>query len=222
MDRAQPGSKLANRTFLSTIAKGRIPWETDKRLEWMYFLLRLVWVESSEMKDIQNEINTVQENFGIIDNICLESYLASDIESWLKDEQLDVEMVFPNYKNQYVAFTALWQLMENGLFKAPPLPYFRIRGTSDITVIGEEPDLFREELEVFDHDPDERIFGSPYKKKKKEADIDTWGLEKIYDDSVYSVAWGIYASRDIWSGSLRTGTQGFFGVRVPGSESLYK
>lgn len=217
MDRAQPGSKLANRTFLPTVAKGRLPNEEDKRLEWLYFILRLTWIPSSEIKDIRTEIEDVENCFGTIDNICLEQYLAADVGSWLEEKEIDYEMVFPNYKNQYVAFTMMWQLMENGLLKCPDVPYYRMPGTSEITLFPEKddlPDLFREELEVFDHDTGTRVFGSPYKKKgkkKEEEDGELAVTEKILDDSVFGTAWAIHAGRNIWQGTPRGNLYSNFG-----------
>jgi len=222
LDRAQPGSKTANRTFISTIAKGKLPSVSDPRFQWIYFVLRLKWIESSEIQDIKEEFDTVMENFGFPDNITLERYLSSDIKSWCDDEDYECEEVFPNYQNQYVAFTSMWQLMSNGLFKCPEVPYYRNPLTEEIEpFIPDRPDLFREELENFDHDEFERFFGSPFKlkRKKEKKDEEAVAEERILDDSVYSVAWGIHSSRDIWIGSEKhpLWQQEQYGVHIPGS-----
>jgi len=222
MDRAQPGSKQANRTFLSTIAKGKFTGiAEDKKFQWMHFVLRLVWVRSSEIKEIQHEINTVIEEFGLPDNITLERYLSSDIYSWCVDEGLTVEEIYPSYQNQYVAFTHMWQLMENGLFKCPIVPYCRIPGGSEVTgYIPDKTDLFREELANFDHNPDENLFGSPYKWKRKGGEV-AQVAEKILDDSVYSVGWGIFSGRELFMGTPRIKRANMFGMHVKAGVNYY-
>jgi hypothetical protein len=89
------------------------------------------------------------------------------------------ELVYPTYDRQREAFTEFFIACRDGRFKAPSVPVKGSKGQSDI---------FREELSVFDHNPDPpRWFGSPEKKEK-------YGIQ---DDSVYSVAWGIHGGREL-------------------------
>lgn len=214
LDRAQPGSTNANRTFVSTILKGKIPNEPDEKKAWMYFLFRLLWIPTSDIRDILGEIEYVYENFGPPDNVSLESYLAADVKVILDEKEIPNELVHPNYNHQLEAFTMLYQVLENGNFKAPKVPFYRVKG-SDRLMDGICPedidDVFREELILFEHDADMRAFGSPYKirrKTKKSAENEEEGsvyIDMVLDDSVFGVAWGIWSSRFTWQGSNRLG-----------------
>jgi hypothetical protein len=214
LDRAQPGSQEANRTFVSTILKGKIPNEPDEKRAWMYFMLRLLWVESSDIREILGEIEYVCENLGIPDNIALESYMAADVKVILDEREIPNELVHPNYNHQLEAFTMMYQILENGYFKCPMVPYYRNRGTDQL-VRGQAPDgvpdMYQEELLIFEHDFDARAFGSPYKLKrkvKKSAENEESGssyVDRVLDDSVFGGSWGVWASRFIWVGSERFG-----------------
>ena len=89
----------------------------------------------------------------------------------------------------------LWQLVNAGLFKCPRVPYVReptgfVR--DDRTTA--QRDLFREEVEVFEHDVEnpKPTFGSPFKEKSD-------GIRgKIFDDSIYSIGWAVFAGRSLF------------------------
>lgn len=216
LDRAQPGSQEANRTFVSTILKGKIPNEPDEKQAWMYFFFRLLWVESSDIREILGEIEFVCDNLGIPDNMALESYMAADVKVILDEREIPNELVHPNYNHQLEAFTMLYQVMEGGFFKCPIIPYYRSMGTDQL-VHGYPPDfvqdVFREEALIFEHDFENRAFGSPYKLKKKlkkateNEESGSSYLDRVLDDTIFAGAWGIWAGRLLWQGSERFGLQ---------------
>jgi len=215
LDRAQPGSVEANRTFVSTILKGKIPNEPDEKKAWMYFLFRLLWVPSSDIREILGEIEFVCEHLGVPDNVALESYLAADVKVILDEKEIPNELVHPNYNHQLEAFTMAYQVFEGGYFKTPIVPYYRNYGTDDL--INHIPpdgvnDVFREEVLIFEHDFEARAFGSPYKLKRKlkksnfENDEATSSyVDRVLDDTVFGVSWGVWAGRFLWQGSERFG-----------------
>lgn len=201
------------RTILTVIAKGlpgsRLnPFLTSvSELEpkYVYFLLCFFNAPNHDVNSIKEMLRKCKSEYGGIDIFCSERYGAWDMPSWCEDNDIAIELVHPNYDRQRDAFKEFFTVMDEGRFKAPPVPVAGKTGQ----------DVLREELSIFDHR--EKMpgspgwFGSPEKGEKN----------GIQDDSVYAIAWTIYGGRNLGVMDFRKRTGDMdFGNFVPNKEVL--
>ena len=152
-------------------------------LKYIYILIRLVDVTDHTVNSIKTLINADHEQLDGIDTLCSERYGSWDLIQWCEDRDIQFTPVFPSYNVQREAFKEFYTVINEGRFKRVPIPIPGVKGN----------DLFEEELENFNHDPDKKWFGSPEKNEKK-------GKQ---DDSVYSPAWGIFGGKELGPADLR-------------------
>lgn len=188
-DRGDPmkDNRSAARTMLSFVAKGLIGSKNNLYMytdtanvpEYFYVLLYMANIANHSMEDVKKILKDAGAEYDGVDMFCSERWGAWDIPEWCETQGIACELVYPTYDRQREAFTEFYIACRDGRFKAPSIP---IKGSKG------DMDIFREELSVFDHNPDPpRWFGSPEKKEK-------YGIQ---DDSVYSVAWGIHGGREL-------------------------
>jgi hypothetical protein len=197
------------RTILSVIAKGLPGSKSTPHLvniaeaapRYVYFLLCLYDNQNHTLDVMKELMDQLDDEYDGIDSMCAERYGAWDMASWAEDRDIPFEPIFPNYDRQRAAFKELYTVMKEGRFKAPAVP-----------VLGsKKEDVLREEMEVFDHDPDDRWFGSPEKTEK-------YGIQ---DDSIYSIGWGLYGGRDLSVDDFRMRRSILsFGTHYPGHSTL--
>jgi hypothetical protein len=148
-----------------------------KEAKFIYFLIGFfVLDEFDPLNGIKNKLEQAILMYDGIDSICGERYGLWDLASWAEKADTPFEPIYPNYDRQRAAFNHLYTTLYQGLFKAPTIPFVGVK---------QEMDILREELEIFDHNPQAKWFGSPEKKEK-------FGRQ---DDSVYGVGWGMYGGR---------------------------
>lgn len=186
LDRADPlkvDITAGARTILTVVAKGlpNSKNNPDSHLddgnvkEYIYFLLHLAHIESSELVHIKNVLKECQDEYGSIESFCSERWGIWDLLDFCNENEIDLEAVSPSYILQKAAFSELWTLYKSGKFKTPKTVVF---GTKN-------EDILAEELGLFDHNPEKRFYGSPEKVQKK----------GIQDDAVFSLAWCCYGGR---------------------------
>ena len=145
--------------------------------KYVYFLLCLYDNADHTIDLLKELIDQVNDEYDGIDAMCAERYGAWDLAAWAEDRDIPFEPIFPNYDRQRAAFKELYTVMNEGRFKAPSIP---VHGSK-------KEDILREEMTVFDHDPDTRWFGSPEKGQK-------YGIQ---DDAMFASAWCIYGGRNL-------------------------
>lgn len=183
IDRADPMKvRTSARTVLVCLAKGlagsrhlRFGLEEGMVPKYLYFLLYLTHVESSSLNDLKHHITELHREYDGVDMVCGERWGMWDLVPWCEEMNIPVEIVYPTYDRQKEAFAEMYSTIIQGRFKAPHIP---VNGSKGM-------DILKEECTVFDHDPDQRIFGSPEKSEK-------FGVQ---DDSVFSLGWGMYGMR---------------------------
>lgn len=183
-DRSKAFSLLPDRTVGITVARGFLSEEVS-----IYFLLDLVIPETPIMSNLTDIILTTYERYGWIDKIAIEEFQGQDLHTWCTEQGFESELTLAAYKHQYRIFSNLYSIVNEGLFKAPAVPYW----TSDKGEVyeGYPPpgfdDIFRQELGEFYAEGDEKKgkFGAPEKSKKG----------KSKDDTIYSLAWAVHATQ---------------------------
>lgn len=186
LDRADPmKEKTGARTVFIAMAKGLVRSRSNPDLltsldvpSYIYILLYMVSIADHSAELIKTAMLDVQAEYSGIDMFTSERWGAWDFPAWCEEQGIPYELVFPTYDKQKIAFTELFIACRDGRFKAPEVP-----------VPGHKMnDLLREEMSVFDHNPDPpRWFGSPEKAEK-------YGIQ---DDSLYAIGWGMYGGRNL-------------------------
>ena len=150
-------------------------------------------MESSELSHIKNVLKECQDEYGSIESFCSERWGIWDLLDFCDSNEIDLEAVSPSYDLQKAAFSELWTLYNSGKFETPKTVVFG----------SKKEDILEEELDIFDHNPEKRFYGSPEKTQNK----------GIQDDAVYSLAWCLYAGRMLNVDDFRSrkGIQGNFG-----------
>lgn len=200
LDRAKPfndeatlpikAMKKRSRTIWTLIGKGMVG-DSDK---FMYFLLDFKIIPRGSETIIKETIDNASIEFEYLDNITLEDYETNSIKIYCDNADIPAEMISPTYGKQRQCFVPLFHLAEAGMVKKPKIPLYVMDGEIKKGYTGGF-DILEEELLIFNHDVDRSWFGSPEKKQ-------TLGIK---DDCVYSLGWGVYASREIFNGALREG-----------------
>lgn len=188
--------KKAN-SMMVIIAKGLPNSKTDPQLmvldnkemvsaKFIYFIIGFYILETNTpINDIRGKLDQAMIMYDGIDMVCGERYGLWDLATWCEENDVPFDPIYPNYERQRAAFNHLYSTMYLGLLKSPPIPIIGAKGKADI---------FREELEVFDHSPNGRWFGSPEKNEK-------YGIQ---DDSIYAVGWGMYGGRELGPDQFRS------------------
>lgn len=212
LDRADPlkndPTQGAN-TIITVVAKG-LPNSKNISItdlpdvpNYIYFLLHLKMVESSDLNDIKTELLLIKETYDGIDSLGSERWGTWDMISWCEANEIPLEIISTAYDTQKTVFSALFLLYHQGRFKTPPIVQPGAKG----------PDILKEESGIFDHDPKRKWYGSPEKETRN----------GVQDDSVYSLAYSIFAGRELNVGAFRsrTGAQ-FWGISVPNGNTIAK
>lgn len=190
LDRARSLSKNPDRTVLSCVGRAVIDIDTS-----YYFLLDLAVPTPLTISLFSEYITEWSVKYGWVDRLVLEAYQAEDLHNWCVENGYIADIREPTYKAQYSAFARFQQLVNQGFFKTPPVPYYV--GEKGVLFpgvpCGDYEDIVRQEMGVFIHTYRQNsvgmvtsgVFGSPEKKMK-------YGTK---DDAVYSIAWGIDATQ---------------------------
>lgn len=210
IDRADPMKQTARaRTIISCVAKGlagsrKNPMAYDEENvvpAYLYFLFHLASLERHSLEEMKDFINAINLDFDGVDMVCGERWGTWDLAAWCEEQGIPFEPVFPTYDKQKAAFGELFIICNEGRFKAPQVP---IHGSKD-------EDILREELSIFDHDPEKRWFGSPEKYEK-------YGIQ---DDAIFSIGWCIHGGRNLGLDSFRSRKKSqHFGVYIENRELL--
>ncbi len=204
IDRSDPmkGAEKGARTIFTCLAKG-LPGSRNKPPffdyglipKYIYFILHFVSVYRHTLDDMKELILECDTEYDGVDMICGERWGIWDLAPWSEEHGFGFQTVTPSYDKQKEAFSELHIAMNEGRFKTP-----------DIPIAGSESDnIFEEELKKFMHDPDKKWFGSPEKYEKN----------GVQDDTLYSIAWGMYGGREIGVRDFRPrGKEMWFGTFV--------
>jgi len=188
--------KKAN-SILTIIAKGLPNSREDPKLmsldskakleaKYIYFVIGMFILDIVDpINDLKKKLKQAVVMYDSLDAVCGERYGLWDLSSWAEDEEIPFEPIYPNYDRQRAAFNHLYTSLHLGLFKSPPIPFVGVK---------QKTDVFREELEIFDHNPRNKWFGSPEKDKK-------FGRQ---DDSIYATGWGLYGGRELGPDEFRS------------------
>jgi hypothetical protein len=127
--------------------------------------------------------------YGWLDKIVVEQYQAQDFYDWCVGQGYEAEFMPASSKNQDALYTEFYQLVNQGYFKSPKVPYYTDEDGNLYQGYTTKEDILREEMEIFTCDiyrnQKTKWWGSPEKKHKG----------GIKDDVVFSIAWGIYATQ---------------------------
>lgn len=208
IDRADPlKTRTSARTILTVMAKGlpgsrtmRYHFDNNTVPKYIYFLLHVTDITDHSLVGLKTEFNRINLEYDGIDSVGAERWGIWDLSAWLEEKtDLAIDMIVASYDKQLACFTELYSIITDGRLKAP--------STALLGSTGE--DLLIEEALIFDHDDDERWFGSPEKKKKN----------GVQDDVMYSMGWGIYGGRFLGVDDFRERrSMSYFGTMVvPGS-----
>lgn len=203
LDRAKSIDKRADRTVLTTVARGILDpkiWGTDR----IFFILDVhVFDGSSTFEIIRKIFDNANMYAGGIAYVDLEDYNVIDLKDTLEKEGLEgfVEIAKTGLKHQREIFGELHLSSEGGYLKCPQLNCWF---DDDNKVHHNEPpvgieDILRTEMAVFEHqegrgsDTGDRAsreyFGAPTKKIIKRTK-----LGEAKDDTVFSLAHAVWAS----------------------------
>ena len=154
--------------------------------KYLYFLLMLAQAEKNSIDNIKDLLEEADSEYQGIDTLCSERYGVWDMEAWCEERTIGFEPVFPNYERQKEAFKEYYVAIQEGRYKAPTiyLPGSKNR------------DLFREEHENFDHDPETKWFGSSEKNE----------VRGVQDDSVFAGMWCFFGGRNLTALDFRPRT----------------
>jgi hypothetical protein len=152
-------------------------------VQYLYIMLHIAKIPDHDLDTVKNLVDNYHELFDGVDVIGIEKYRAWDLKNWCIERDISLMAVHPGYPKQKEAFQTVYNAMDVGNLKIPPV------GISGV----KEPDIVIEEFKTFDHDTFKKWFGSPMKFEKN----------GIQDDSVYSLAWGIAAMQDLHALNFR-------------------
>jgi len=186
-----PGSRSNPYSFTSTLADPR----------YVYFILHVGNLSGHSIPDVKKLLDELDTEYRGLDQVCCERYGAWDLSEWCDERDINFDPVYPNYDRQREAFNELFKTFEEGRIKCP-----------EVVIPGSKKgDILREELEIFDHDPDRKWFGSPEKTQR-------YGIQ---DDTMYALTWGIYGGRLLGVDDFRIRqTIPFLGQFVPNHDLL--
>lgn len=189
-DMADPLSiRSGARSILTVVAKGLpgskrgIVGINEAAPKFIYFLLHLAVAKNKSLDSLKEEAERCHDEFDGIDAFTIEQYYALDLKQWCEERDIACEVVSPVYGRQKEAFNLYFQIVNEGLFKIPP-----------IGILGsKKQDIFREEMQILDANDETKWFGSLEKHEAK----------GIQDDTQYSTAWTIWGGRNLGVDDLR-------------------
>jgi len=185
IDRAEPNK------FSTTGAKTVVSWMIKVPAgemftgfaedPYMYVLFGLAVVENSMSHPIITLLSEIHNCMGI-DFLCGDRYNFSEISPWCDQNGIKWRSVNPTLEIQRQGFGLFIRAVNNGLFKAPPMP---VAGVT-------QADILREELSVFDELGKHKQtgvskYGSPQKHK----------ANGIQDDAMDSIGIGMFGGMGI-------------------------
>ncbi len=177
------------------------------KAKFVYFITGFHVLESNTpINDIRKQLDIAMILYDGIEMVCGERYGLWDLATWTEENDVPFSPIYPNYERQRAAFNHLYSTMYMGLLKSPPVSAMGIKGAQD---------LLREELSIFDHNTNQRWFGSPEKQEK-------YGVQ---DDSVYALGWGMYGGRELGPDvfrSMETESTSLFGNIFQNKEMMGK
>ena len=210
IDRSDPSAQNPQaRTIVTVVAKGLTNSKSSFNIlnqereipEYIYFLLHLAHVTDASLEGIKRELKDAFIEYDGLDTVCSERWGAWDLAPWCAEHEIEFETVFPHYELQKKAFSELFVIVRGSRFKSPIIY---------IPGVGHANILF-EELSMFDYNAQKKWYGSPQKHEQG----------GVQDDSVFSLAWGIYGGRDYGVDQFREReTRAFFGTYVPNKKQL--
>lgn len=185
VDRADPMKEKQEgaRTMMTFVAKGLRGSRSDPTKynsensvnQYIYIVLGVIHIPTSSLEDIKAQINLAENEYQYVDTFCSERWGMFDIEPWLVDKDIEVEIIHPSPAKQKEGFSELYVAISNERFKCPPIAYPG----------SKKKDILLEELETVETTPGKDWYGSPEKFKSG----------GIQDDTVFSVVWCIYGLR---------------------------
>jgi len=188
VDRADPMKvdlTKGARSIVTVVAKGlpgsksnpALYMEEGQVKKYIYFLLHLVHVESNDLDEIKHVLKSAIDEYDGIEMLCAERWGMWDVGTWCEEQEIGFETLQPTYDKQREAFSEIFSLYRQGLFKTPKI---KVPGSKT-------DDILEEEALLFDHNPAKKWYGSPEKTEKA-------GTQ---DDSIFSLGWCIYGGRKL-------------------------
>jgi len=195
VDRADPMKKNIEqgaRTIVTAIAKGLPGSRSNPHMnvtsatatKYIYFLIHLIHVVHSDLNTIKEVLEGLCDDFDGLDSFCSERWGMWDMGEWCEEKDISFEAVTASYIKQRECFSELYTLIKDGRFKAPPLA---VKGSK-------EDDILIEEAQLFDHNKDRKLYGSPQKAER-------YGVQ---DDAMFAIGWTIYGGRLLTVESFRS------------------
>ena len=174
LDRALPYSKHGDRTFWTTVGKGKT------RGEEFWLVLNQEEIGNSLESGIKRAITDDHDRYRL-QNVVFEVYQAADLLQWTVEQGILAELVHPVDRTQVAAFTRFHQIVNQEQLAIPegmPLCDKDADHTGDLPMIVKE-------MKEFEHEMDGAVPKFGHKPGTK-----------YHDDAVYSLCWAIYALRE--------------------------
>ncbi len=146
-------------------------------VQYLYFLLHIKKFEDHDLDKVKVWIDECSDTYNDVDAIGVERYRSWDLKNWCEERDIVLNATHPSYPKQLQMFQVMYNAIDSGHFKTPPVGIFGVN----------EPDILVEEFEAFDHDTYKKRFGSPTKFDK----------DGVQDDTVYASGWGIVGMQEI-------------------------
>ena len=190
LDRSKLVGSIPDRTVLVCIGKVQIDYNTA-----YYFILDIFIPTKPTSMFLQNKLIEWETQYGYIDKVASEEYQSQDFHLWCEEHGYESEFCSPTFKKQEEIFTRLFELVKEGYFKRPEIPYYVDDEGNLHQGYSNKSDILDDELKAFIHDGDRRFFGAPEKRKKG----------AIKDDTIYSIGWGTSACQTESMGEFMKG-----------------
>jgi hypothetical protein len=194
LDRSKLVGNMPDRTVLLCLGKIQIDFNTA-----YYFILDVFVPSTPTSMFLQNKLIEWELQYGYIDKVVSEEYQSQDFHLWCDEHGYESEFCSPTFKRQEEIFTKLFEVVNEGYFKTPEIPYYMDSDGSIHEGYSNKDDILVDEFGAFLHDGDRRFFGAPEKRKKA----------AIKDDVIYSLAWATRACQCESMGEFTKGSDNF-------------
>lgn len=211
-DRADPMKNVTHgaRTITSIIAKGLPGSKSNPGMQYLpnavhsylYVILGINHIIDNSLDGIKNVVSLANGAYEGLDSFCAERWGMFDIVPWMEENEIKFELIQPNVEKQKMAFSEMYMLVASERLKCPL-----------IGVAGSKmDDIFKEEMITFEQSSDGKVwYGSPEKSER-------YGIQ---DDTVFSIAWGIYGMRNLTVDDFRSrGVAQFMGMYYDNKQVL--
>ncbi len=183
IDRARIASRNPDRTAIVTVARGIIT-----EFESINFIIDIFMPDKADMPTITERILMNTQAYGWIDAIDCEEYQMQDLYDWCVRNGYNVQLLHATNKVQDEIFRNMYLAVKGGYLKCPSVPLWVDQEGQlhrDFSHEMDKLDILREEMSVFNHNPDSQKnrYGAPKKRRKGEP----------LDDTVYATAWALRA-----------------------------